>query len=283
METKFQTSFIPKQPVDAEAPHHASAASLFFLAAFILFMASLASAGGVFIYGEIIKRNISEGEAQLKLNKNAFDPNTISQITRLNDRINATDYLLKKHKSVSTLFYVLSNATLKNVRFSDFNYAGLDEKISLSMKGQALSYETVALQAKEFTNPNLKNVFKSPLFGDLTLDAQGNVSFGFTTNIDPLLVDYYKLKQEEYRAMQNGAAQNGATGIPSGAPTGGATNTGEQGFIQTSSNGAGNGTINGATGADAMPIMQDEVGTTQDVGQGANANQSTQNTNSKTR
>lgn len=226
METKFQTSFIPKQPVTSEAPHHASAASLFFLFAFIIFMASLASAGGVFIYSQIIKKNINEGKAQLTLNKNAFDPNTISQITRLNDRINAADSLLKKHKSVSTLFLVLSNSTLKNVRFSDFNYAGIDDKIVLSMRGQATSYETVALQAKEFTNPNLKNVFRSPLFGDLTLDTLGNVSFSFTTSIDPLLVDYYKLKKEEYSAASR------APGNPSGAPQG----QGEQGFIQTGAN-----------------------------------------------
>ncbi len=204
METKFQTSFIPKQPITAEAPHHASAASLLFLFAFIIFMASLASAGGVFIYGEIIKKNIQEGTSQLTLNKNAFDPNTISQITRLNDRINAADILLKKHKSVSTLFLVLSNATLKNVRFNDFSYTAVDDKITLGMKGQALSYETVALQAKEFTNPNLKNVFRSPLFGDLTLDTQGNVSFNFTTTVDPLLVDYYKLKREEYNTRNSG-------------------------------------------------------------------------------
>ena len=198
METRFQTSFIPKQPVTAEAPRHASASSLFFLFTFIVFMASLAAAGGVFIWKEIVSKNIEDGKAQLTLNKNAFDPNTISQLTRLNDRINAAEDLLKKHKSVSTLFLVLSNATLKNVRFTEFNYAGVDNKISLSMKGQATSYETVALLAKEFTNPNLKNVFRSPLFGDLTLDTQGNVSFTFSANIDPLLVDYYKLKKEEY-------------------------------------------------------------------------------------
>lgn len=226
METKFQTSFIPKQPVTSEAPHHASAASLFFLFAFIIFMASLACAGGVFIYSGIIKNNINEGKSQLTLNKNAFDPNTINQITRLNDRINAADYLLKRHKSVSTLFSVLSNATLVNVRFSDFNYAGVDDKITLSMKGQASSYETVALQAKEFTNPNLKNVFRSPLFGDLTLDTQGNVSFSFSTNVDPLLVDYYKLKKEEYAAGDS----------PSGDDAGSQTqigNTSERGFVQT--------------------------------------------------
>lgn len=244
METKFQTSFIPKQPVTSEAPHHASAASLFFLFAFILFMASIACAGGVFIYGQIIQKNITEGTSQLTLNKNAFDPNTINQITRLNDRINAADYLLKHHKSVSTLFLVLSNATLKNVRFSDFNYAGVDDKITLAMRGQATSYETVALQAKEFTNPNLKNVFRSPLFGDLTLDTTGNVSFSFNTSIDPLLVDYYKLKKEEYSA--NGAPKNSAASAGSNGAT-----ANERGFVQTSTGpgGAASGTASGSPAA----------------------------------
>lgn len=220
METRFQTSFIPKQPVTAEAPRHTSASSLFFLFTFILFMASLAGAGGVFIWQEIVSKNIEEGKAQLTLNKNAFDPNTISQLTRLNNRINAAEELLKKHKSVSTLFLVLGNATLKNVRFTDFSYVGADDKISLSMRGQAISYETVALQAKEFTNPNLKNVFRSPLFGDLTLDTQGNVSFSFSANIDPLLVDYYKLKKEEYASG----------GVPNSANTSATAD----GFVQTS-------------------------------------------------
>jgi hypothetical protein len=212
METKFQTSFIPKQPVTDTELHRGGGASLFFLFSFILFMASLAAAGGVFIYGSIMDRNIKEGDKQLTLNKNAFDPNTIKEITRLNDRINAANVLLKQHKGVSTLFYVLSQTTLKNVRFTEFSYTAADDKINLTMKGQAFNYETIALQAKAFTDPALKNVFRSPIFSDLTLDSQGNVSFSFSTGIDPFLVDYYKLKLDEYRV--NGApAPQASTGF----------------------------------------------------------------------
>lgn len=261
METKFQTSFIPKQPVTAEAPRHSSMSSLFFLFSFIIFMASLAAAGGVFIYDQVVRKNIDKGKSQLTINRNAFDPNTISQITRLNDRINAADFLLKRHKSVSTLFLVLGNATLKNVRFNDFNYLGADDKISLTMRGQATSYETVALQAKEFTNPSLKNVFRSPIFSDLTLDTQGNVSFSFSTNIDPFLVDYYKLKKEEYAA---GISATDAAGVNGGASgiNGSGANSG------TRTNGTGNGdntplintgnSVQGASEAgDSASLIQD--------------------------
>lgn len=220
METKFQTSFIPKQPINESAPKHTSAASLFFLIAFIVFMAAIAAGGGVFIYSQIVEKNIKDGTVQLTKNKNAFDSNTIKEFTRLDNRINSADTLLKQHKSVSTLFQVLSNTTLKNVRFTDFKYAASDDKISLSMRGEAFNYETVALQAKAFTDPILKNVFKSPIFGDLTLDQQGNVAFSFSTGIDPFLVDYYKLKKEEYATYGTPSTQQ--TGQP------------EAGFVQTS-------------------------------------------------
>ncbi len=197
METKFQTSFIPKQPLNVEAPHRTSSASIFFLISFIIFMASVASAGGVVIYGRVIEQSIKSGNEQLLINKNAFDPNTIKEVTRLNDRINAASTLLRQHKGVSTVFQILSNTTLQNVRFTDFNYSSADDKITLSMRGVATGYDTVALQAKAFTDPALKNVFRSPIFGDLNLDQSGNVGFSFTTGVDPLLVDYYTLKRDE--------------------------------------------------------------------------------------
>ncbi len=247
METKFQTSFIPKQPINESAPKHTSAASLFFLIAFIIFMAAIAAGGGVFIYTQIIENNIKTGTADLTKNKNAFDSNTIKEFTRLDSRINSADTLLKQHKSVSTLFQVLSNTTLKNVRFTDFKYAASDDKISLSMRGEAFNYETVALQAKAFTDPILKNVFKSPIFGDLTLDQQGNVAFSFSTGIDSFLVDYYKLKKEEY-------ATYGTPGASQGIQSNGGQ---EAGFIQTGT----------AVVKEIVPLGDEE---TTDVSSGAN-------------
>jgi len=239
METKFQTSFIPKQPVTDAPRHHASAASLIFLVSFILFMASVAAAGGDFIYGQIMQRNITQGTSQLSINKNAFDPNTIQEITLLNDRINSVYTLLKNHRSVSTLFQVLENTTLKSVQFTDFSYDSSGDKITISMKGKAFNYETVARQSKSFTDPTLTNVFKSPIFGDLTLDSQGDVSFSFSATVDPVLVSYYQLKEEQYNASTAATAPAGGQAVPSGG-LGGSQGT-QAGFIQTSG-AAGNGT-----------------------------------------
>ncbi len=203
METKFQTSFIPKQPVTESSSHKTSAASLFFLFAFIVFMATIAAAGAIFIYSNIVSNNIKQGQADLSQNKNAFDGNTIKSLTRLNDRINAIDTLLKKHKSVSSVFQVLELVTLKTVQFNSFSYSATDDKIKLSMVGQAFNYEAVILQTKAFTSDELKGVFRSPIFSGVSLDSQGNVSFKFESGIDPFLVDYYKLKKEELTGSQS--------------------------------------------------------------------------------
>lgn len=237
METKFQTSFIPKQPVTESAPHRASPASLFFIVAFILFMGSLAAAGAVFIYGQVVQKNIEAGMKELNTNKNAFDPNTIKQISRLNDRLNATYFLLKNHKSVSTLFQVLSNTTLKSVRFTDFLYDGAGEKVSISMKGQAVNYETVALQSKSFTDKALLGTFRSPIFSDLNLDPQGNVTFSFSSNIDPNLVSYYELKRREYGAAEK--PTNGSVKVQNGLSAPSTAEQKNKGFIQTSETNSG--------------------------------------------
>ncbi|MES3005789.1 MAG: hypothetical protein V4664_02475 [Patescibacteria group bacterium] len=205
METKFQTSFIPKQPV-TETRVHSSGGNFFFLVSFILFMVSVAIAGAAFLYDQLVENNISKGNAQLRLNENAFDSTTIQQLTRLNDRINAAQNLLRQHIAFSNFFGALERATLRNVVYKNFSYAyGGGEKISISMlglagRGPASSYETVALQAKAFTDPSLRNVFRSPILTDVALDAQGNASFSFSASIDPILVSFYRLRKEEAAA-----------------------------------------------------------------------------------
>ncbi len=200
METKFQTSFIPKAPVTDSSPgRRSSGAGFLFLISFIIFMASISAAAGVFFYNQIIDQDIKKGNEELSDNKNIFDPKLVQEYSRLNDRINASYEILKKHVAISNLFNILSDVTLKNVRFNNFTYlnAGGD-KISLTMSGQTLSYEMVALQARALTDPTMKyrNAFKSPILGDLNVDSLGNVSFNLSSSIDPAVVSYYRLVQD---------------------------------------------------------------------------------------
>ncbi len=204
METKFQTSFIPKAPVtDSSAGRSSGGAGFLFLISFIIFMGSLSAAVGVFFYAQIIDQNIKKGNEELSDNKNIFDPKVVQDYSRLNDRINASYEILKKHVAVSNLFNIISAVTLKNVRFNNFTYtnAGSD-KISLTMNGQTKSYELIALQARALTDPTMKyrNAFKSPILGDLNADSLGNVSFNLSSAVDPSVVSYYRLVQDLKKA-----------------------------------------------------------------------------------
>ena len=206
METKFQTSFIPKAPVtDSSAGRRSSGAGFLFLISFILFMASLCAAVGVFFYNQILDQKIKSGNDELSQNQNIFNPSVVQDYSRLNDRINASYEILKKHVAVSNLFNILSAVTLKNVRFSNFTYANAgSDKISLTMNGQTRSYEMVALQARALTDPTMKyrNAFKSPILGDLNVDSLGNVSFNLSSAIDPSVVSYYRLVQDLKKSGQ---------------------------------------------------------------------------------
>ena len=204
METKFQTSFIPKAPVtDSSAGKRSGGAGFLFLVAFIIFMASVCAAVGVFFYNQILDQRIKAGNDELAENQNIFNPTVVQEYSRLNDRINVSYEILKKHVAVSNLFNVISAVTLKNVRFTNFTYtnAGSD-KISLVMNGQTRSYEMVALQARALTDPTMKyrNAFKSPILGDLNVDTLGNVSFNLTSSIDPSVASYYRLVQDLKKA-----------------------------------------------------------------------------------
>lgn len=226
METKFQTSFIPKAPVtDSSAGRRSGGAGFLFLIAFIIFMASLCAAVGVFFYNQILDQKIKTGNEELSQNQNIFNPNVVQEYSRLNDRINASYEILKKHVAVSNLFSIISAVTLKNVRFSNFTYSNAgSDKISLNMNGQTRSYELVALQARALTDPTMKyrNAFKSPILGDLNVDSLGNVSFNLSSAVDPSVVSYYRLVQdlkksgqlEDYAnagAQSNPASQVGTT------------------------------------------------------------------------
>ncbi len=200
METKFQTSFIPKAPVtDSSAGRRSGGGGLLFLIAFIIFMASICAAAGVFFYSQILDQKIKSGNDELNQNQNIFNPSVVQEYSRLNDRINASYEILKKHISVSNLFNIISAVTLKNVRFSNFTYSNSgSDKISLNMNGQTQSYEMVALQARALTDPTMKyrNAFKSPILGDLNVDSLGTVSFNLSSAIDPTVISYYRLVQD---------------------------------------------------------------------------------------
>jgi hypothetical protein len=188
MDTKFQTSFIPKKPVVETPKRDVGSGGLFYVISVIIFVFSVVCTVGVFGYMKYVQANIDRMNEELSAARESLQPEVIKEISRVDTRFESAKDLLKTHVLLTAFFDLLESKTLEAVRFTNFSYL-MDEgkKVSVTMKGEAKSYAAVALQSKILSED--KN-FKNPQFSDLTINKDGNVIFLFKTNIDPTLLFY---------------------------------------------------------------------------------------------
>ncbi len=189
MDTKFQTSFIPKKPVVDGSMRMSG--GLFHTLAVIIFIFAIIISIGIFAYEKLLGGKISRMEAELSAAKVALQPELIKELSRANARFEAAKVVIRNHTLFSSFFDLLQPITLQAVRFNSFSYVMNESgKITVTMKGEARSYATVALQSKVISeNPN----FINPQFSGLDLKENGNVLFSFKTEINPKLVSYSTL------------------------------------------------------------------------------------------
>ncbi|MSR71378.1 MAG: hypothetical protein EXS50_01740 [Candidatus Taylorbacteria bacterium] len=183
MDTKFQSSFIPKKTmVPTGRSGEPRSINLLFLIGFVILLVVIAGALYVFIEQQILHRNIAQNQKTLATTRQSFDPSLIDILTKLDTRFEIGKLLLSNHIAVSPFFGVLESITLKSVRFTDFTYAlvGTD-RITVSMHGEGESFSSVALQSDVFGKSKF---LKKPIISNLTLSQNGNVGFDFTATID---------------------------------------------------------------------------------------------------
>ena len=190
MEQNFQTSFIPKKPiVENRVLPTRSVGVLTVVSIFILFTVAI-STGGLYFYKETLLKNISQMANDLDLAKNRFEPSKITELQTLDKRLRISSEILGNHISLTPIFQVLSDLTMKSVRYTRFGYdMGTEKnaKITIKMGGVAVGYRSVALQSDLFAkNKNLID----PVFSNLTLDQNGNVLFDLEFSVDPVFVNY---------------------------------------------------------------------------------------------
>lgn len=184
------TSFIPKKPQGTAVKHKSSGGviNIFFLGALIIFLGALVVTAGVFLYERFVEQSIEEKSTQLEKARDAFEPALIEEFSKLEIRIQSAQEILDSHLALSFFFELLESTTLKSVQFKDFiNITSPDGRISITMRGTARSFSSVALQSDVFG----KDPFiRSPLFSNLNLDDLGNVIFDFSATLDPALLSY---------------------------------------------------------------------------------------------
>lgn len=206
------TSFIPKKPLVVRSDFSASFGGIFMAISIVLFIASV---GGYFLASyqkrtkaediKFLTDNLQQAQAQ-------FQPNQVLNMTRFDTKLRVAEDLLylnkdagfsdtTMHITLQPLFRILSEKTLKSVRFKDFKYTNVDnQKIEIKMSGEAkggvniANYAAVAQQAREFADTrDLVNVIVS----DLNLGQNNNVIFNLSAAVRPELISYTEsLKQQ---------------------------------------------------------------------------------------
>lgn len=219
MDTKFQTSFIPKTSLEPTVTKPRSSMGLFSFLSSIIFFISLLVALGAFGWHKYLLNQDNQIKADLDRNIKSFEPQTIDQYVRLDNRIESAKDLLSKHVALSYIFDFLSEQTISSVKFNDFKYdVGTDGTASITMNGQAKSYNAVAYQSEIFGK---ERALKNPLFSNLDLDQYGNVTFNFTAQIDPGFIVYTRKASTSAAPSSDGTLIN--TGMTNAGNTPSAT------------------------------------------------------------
>ena len=202
MDPVGQGSFIPKQSLAAAG--RGGGMGLFFLLAIIIFALSIVSAGAAFGYTQILKNTIASKDESLRKAEGAFNPGTIQDLLRLDNRLTQARLLLQKHVAPSALLYFLSTITLERVQLNSFEM-GLNNNgsASLTVTGSADSFSSVALQSDQFGATKL---LKDVIFSGISVNESGKIGFTVTATVDPSLMLYSSsiTQQDDTTASSSG-------------------------------------------------------------------------------
>ena len=206
METKFQTSFIPKKPLIADqkiSSNRRASTSIFMFIAVIIFVVSVAGAVFSVLWKNVLVKSQADYKVQLADSEKRFNVTLIEELKKANTKIDLSKQLLKNHLAVSELFSIISRLTIEGVRFTSFDFTAPSKDsdgIKIAMRGVGNSFSAIAFQSDVFGQSQkygTNKILKNPVLSDLALDASGNVGFTFSTVINPSDVLYEKMLDAE--------------------------------------------------------------------------------------
>lgn len=201
METKFQTSFIPKKPISTiggptVAPTKHRGASWFMTFSVLVFILSLAAVGGAYAWKQVLVSAQAGYKTQLAERQKQFNVDLISQLKEANVKIDIAKTLLRNHVAMSQIFGIISRITIENVRFLSMDVSGPKKAggdLTVTLAGYGSNLSAVAFQSdvlNQLEQYGLRKIVKNPILSDPSLNTNGTVSFGFTASIDPSSLSY---------------------------------------------------------------------------------------------
>lgn len=194
MDSPNQSSFIPQDAASLSGPtrmrQQGGLSDLILLLTIVIFVASIALAGSVFLYEEYLRTSAANKVDQLQRAKDAFEPSLIHTLTRLDDRMHVADQLLAEHTAPTAFFQILQQASLTTIQFKTLDYDSDDpQRITIKMTGVAQSVNSIALQADLFSK---NGTITNPIFSDINRQQDG-VHFNLTALVNPASMNFVRL------------------------------------------------------------------------------------------
>lgn len=189
MDPQVGASFIPKKALATQSARaQGGGVGLLLLIALFFFIASIVAAGAAFGYEQFLKNSIAGKNQSLTLSENAFDPNTIQNLVRTDQRLTQAQVLLNSHVAPSAIFDLLSTLALQNVQFTSLNYTlNSDGSAAIQIGGIADSFSTVALESDQL---GASSALKDVIFSDITVESSGAVSFTVNATVSASTLSY---------------------------------------------------------------------------------------------
>lgn len=196
------------------------AGDILILIAIVALAAALALAAGVFLYDRFLDANVERKSQQLERARQAFEPDLIRELVRLDSRLQAADAVLANHLAPSELFNLLEELTLQSVSYESMDYTANDDgSIQLDLRGKARSVNGVALQASVFGQ---HNAITNPIFSDIDLISDG-VSFRVSATVNPAAIRYTTVFTQYSQGFDEGFDSANDT-VPTGSEDAGTFN-----------------------------------------------------------
>lgn len=207
METKFQTSFIPKKPLPSSPgsvtpamPHKAGPdlSNVYMTIATIIFVISLLAVGGAYFAKIYFVKAQEDYKQQLAIREKEFNIEQISLMKAQSSKIALAQQLLNNHLATTKIFDVISKLTAESVRFLSMDVTvpvGTPGTMQISLAGYGKDFASVAFQSdvlNSLEKYNLRSVVRNPIVSNPTVNSGSSVSFGFTAQVDPSSFLYSK-------------------------------------------------------------------------------------------
>lgn len=222
------TSFVPRS---GAAPRRGGIridfAGAFGLLSFALLFIAIVLAVGVFLYGQLLNRNLATKQAELAKEQAKIDSSLAESFVKLDNRLTAATTLLDNHTKLSQYFDAISVLLPVNVRFTSMQVTVVDsKKVTVEASGVAKNFNALAYASSVISK---SGKIKDAIFSRMTVNKDNSVSFGLSATIDPELITEKRPAPQAPAAVTDEpialpAATSTATSTPT-APAPAATTT----------------------------------------------------------